>query len=499
MPTALVSVSDKTSLIPFCQGLLKLNWTLIASGGTALHLRSAGIPVRAVSDVTGTPEMLAGRVKTLHPAIYGGILARAEPQDRDELSAFGFDLIDMVIVNLYPFEKALKGPELSVEEAVELIDIGGAALIRAAAKNFSRVILACDPGDYDRILNTLTQGTLDAAFRRDLAAKGFRRTMAYDRAIAAYLGESASETLILFENQSLRYGENPHQSAELLSFNPSEGPLGGEILHGKPLSYNNLLDLDSAWRAAAGFSEPTVVIVKHLSPCGIATDDIVSRAYEKALASDPVSAFGSVIACNREIDKDTALKMKSLFIECIAAPNFSDSAYEILTQKKNLRLLRMPDQPIEPGFAYRSVLRGLLKQTIDFGDPCNASWRVVSRNHPDDVLWRDLHFAWKACQYVKSNAVVFARDSATVGIGGGQPNRVDCVKIACQRAGVKAKGAVMASDAFFPFPDSIALAAEAGIVAAIQPGGSIRDSSVIEAADEAGMILVMTGVRHFRH
>ncbi len=499
MPTAILSVSDKTGLAEFGWELVRQGWTLLATGGTARHLREAGIPVTAVSDVTGSPEILSGRVKTLHPAIHGGLLAQDRAEDRAELADLGWKMIDMVVVNLYPFESTAKNEEATAEDVIEAIDIGGVALIRAAAKNYRRVILAIHPSDYLPILEALENGTVNDRFRQALALKGFAHTAAYDRHIAEYFLGRRTDSLILYPVQDLRYGENPHQPASLWGFQPGQSPLGGTILHGKPLSYNNLLDLDAAWRAVVAFDDPAVVIVKHLSPCGIAEGEHLSAAYAGALASDPVSAFGSVIACNHVVDAWTAEKMGELFIECLAAPAFAPDALETLTRKKNIRLLEMPDRELDPLVEYRSILRGMLRQTIDRGDPVGTEWRVVTQREPTADEWRDLAFAWKACQFIKSNAVLFALNRATLGIGGGQPNRVDCVRMARERAGGRARGAVMASDAFFPFPDSVELAAEAGITAVIQPGGSIRDSLSIEAADAAGMAMVMTGVRHFRH
>lgn len=499
MPHALVSVSNKSGLVEFCQVLVSLGWELIASGGTAQHLREAGIIVTEAADYTGSPEVLGGRVKTLHPAIHAGLLARDTDSDQADLNSQGWMPIDMAIVNLYPFETAIQDAELALEDAIEMIDIGGVALTRAAAKNFKRVILASDPDDYGEILNRMKFGQLDEAYRRSLAVKGFRITAAYDRVVSDYLGGTDSEHLTLYPIQPLRYGENPHQTATLFGYQPDQTPLGGEVLQGKPLSYNNLLDLDAAWRAAVNFQAPAVVIVKHLSPCGMAVDENLADAYQKALASDPVSAFGSVIASNRKIDVATARAMGELFIECLAAPGFSPEALAVFEKKKNLRLLLMPDLALEPPFELRSVNRGLLKQSLDLGDPQETEWQTATRRQPTPGEWEDLRFAWLAIQAVKSNAIVFAKQEATVGIGGGQPNRVDCVRMACERAGSRSQGAVMASDAFFPFPDSIEIASEAGITAVIQPGGSVRDAQVIEAADQAGMAMVLTGTRHFRH
>jgi phosphoribosylaminoimidazolecarboxamide formyltransferase/IMP cyclohydrolase len=388
---------------------------------------------------------------------------------------------------------------VTLAEAIEQIDIGGVTLIRAAAKNHQRVTLVSDPGDYHWVLDELQKQGLREAQRRDLAIKGFQITTQYDARIAAYLSGQDAERLDLYPLQSLRYGENPHQSAQLFGYQPGQGPLGGRILQGKELSYNNLLDLDAAWRAVVSFEKSSIAIVKHLSPCGIASADWLVDAYERALASDPVSAFGGVIAANRVLDAETAAIVSQLFVECIIAPGFNPEALEIFAKKKNLRLVEMPDLQIEPEVEYRSITRGVLQQSVDRGDPQDVEWRVVTEIAPTPAQMDDLKFAWKACQHVKSNAIVFAREEATVGIGGGQPNRVDCVVMAAQRAGEKSHSAVMASDAFFPFADSVEKAAAAGIMAIVQPGGSIRDQESIDACNRLGLAMVFTGVRHFRH
>lgn len=500
MPWALLSVSDKRGLEAFARGLHELGWELLASGGTALRLREAGLPVEDIATYTASPEILGGRVKTLHPRVHGGILARDTAEDRADLERIGARPIDLVVVNLYPFRETVTREGVTLEEAVEQIDIGGVALLRAAAKNFARVTVVCDPEDYDAVLAELkAQGQTTLETRRRLAQKAFAHTAAYDTAIAAYLGAGSPFTLTLFPVQTLRYGENPHQKAVLYAEKPDAGPLGGRLLQGKPLSYNNLLDLDAAWRAVVSFERPTVVIVKHFSPCGIASHDNLAEAYRRALASDPISAFGGVMACNRPVDGETAQALGKHFVECIAAPEFTAEAREVLAKRKNLRLLEMPDLAVEPTWEVRSVVRGVLYQEVDLGDPDDAAWQVVTKRQPTPEEWRDLRFAWKAVQHVKSNAIVFARDEATVGIGGGQPNRVDCVRIAAQRAGERARGAVMASDAFFPFPDSVEEAAKAGITAIVQPGGSVRDQESIDAANAYGIAMVFTGVRHFRH
>jgi phosphoribosylaminoimidazolecarboxamide formyltransferase/IMP cyclohydrolase len=503
MPKAILSVHDKTGVVEFASGLARLGWTLIASGGTAKLLRDSGLPVTEVADYTGSPEILGGRVKTLHPAVHGGILARAEAADLAQLNRLGWDTIDLVAVNLYPFEETISKPGVTLGEAIENIDIGGVTLIRAAAKNHSRVTLVCDPADYPAVLAELQSGATTPATRRRLAVKGFAHTAHYDAAIHTYLsgldGQPALHVELHPVGGKLRYGENPHQDAMLYSYTPGDGALGGTVLQGKALSYNNILDLDAAWKGAASFERPTIVIVKHLSPCGIASGDTLAAAYPLALASDPVSAFGGVIAANRPFDAVTAAALGDLFIECIAAPGFEPDALAILEKRKNLRLVDMPTVKVEPLYELRSVNAGVLRQSLDLGDPAGTEWHTVTQRAPTEAERSALRFAWKACQHVKSNAIVFAKGEATVGIGGGQPNRVDCVRIAAQRAGEKSTGAVMASDAFFPFPDSVEEAARAGISAIVAPGGSVRDEQAIAAANTAGMAMVFTGVRHFRH
>lgn len=499
MPKAILSVYDKTGLVDFAQGLVDLGWDLIASGGTARLLVENNIDVTQVEDYTGSPEILDGRVKTLHPAIHGGLLARDTNADRQQLADLGWSEIDLVAVNLYPFEETIARPDVTRAQAIEQIDIGGVTLIRAAAKNSDRVTLICDPVDYERVLAFLKKGAVPQEVRYELAVKGFCQTAHYDVAISNYLSGKQAQSLMLYPVQELRYGENPHQNAILYGYSAGDSPLGGQVLQGKELSYNNILDLDVVWRAAVAFDKTTVCIVKHLSPCGIACADTLVEAYKAALASDPVSAFGGLVACNREIDADSAAAMIKIFVECVIAPAFSPEALEIFAKKKNLRLVKMPDLEIKQKEEYRSVINGMLKQDVDFGDPEGSDWRVVTERQPTEAEMESLRFAWKACQYVKSNAIVFVKGEATVGIGGGQPNRVDCVRIAAERAGEKSQNAVMASDAFFPFPDSVEEAAKVGITAIVQPGGSIRDDQSIAAADKYNIAMVTTGVRHFRH
>lgn len=510
---ALLSVYDKTGLMELAHGLVALGWGLIASGGTAVALRAAGLPVRDVAEVTGAPELLGGRVKTLHPAIHAGILARDLPADAAELAAHGIAAIDLVVCNLYPFAATVARPGVTLAEAVEQIDIGGVVLLRAAAKNFARVAVLADPGDYPAVLDALGRGEVDEATRRGLAAKAFGLTRAYDAAVESYLvgaraGSSRDDGdwpealhLTAARAQTLRYGENPHQAAALYTWQPGAGPLGGRLLGGKELSYNNLLDLDAAWRAAESFDDPAVVIVKHLSPCGLASAESAAAAFPMALASDPVSAFGGVIAANRAVDGAfvAALAAADLFVEAVIAPAFDEAALAwFAAHKKNCRLVAVDAAP-PLGVELRAVRGGLLAQTADAGDPANAVWRVAGRRPPSPEEDAALRFAWRACQHVKSNAIVLAQGTATVGIGGGLPSRVDAVRLAVDKAGARALGAVMASDAFFPFADGLEAAAAAGVTAVVEPGGSVRDDEVIAAADRLGVALVFTGVRHFRH
>jgi phosphoribosylaminoimidazolecarboxamide formyltransferase/IMP cyclohydrolase len=511
MPRALLSVYDKSGLVELARGLTALGWELIASGGTAHILDGAGVNVKTVGQVTGAPEMLNGRVKTLHPILHGAILARDSQEDYAELAAYGITPIDLVVCNLYPFREAIRRPDVSLAEALEQIDIGGVALLRAAAKNFPRVAVVCDPNDYQRVFAALKLGTLDLTARRALAIKAFAHTRDYDTAIHRYLlGSAQTEfavderlTLSLELVETLRYGENPHQEGAFYAPSGVE-MLGGALLGGnKQLSYNNLLDLDSAWRTVELFQQPTVVIVKHTSPCGIASAARADVAFRLALASDPISAFGGVIAVNQLVDANFVEALGDLFIEAIAAPNFTAEALDLLQKRrKNCRLLRI--DPLPPAeIELRSVRGGILAQTVDRGDPADAQWRVVSRRAPTEREHTALRFAWRACQMVKSNAIVLARalpeGFATVGIGGGLSSRVDAVKLALDKASERARGAVLASDAFFPFRDSVDISARAGVSAIVATGGSVRDDEVIAAADEANIALVFTGVRHFRH
>ncbi len=512
MPRALLSVYNKTDLVKFATTLIELGWDLVASGGTYQALEQAELPVTTVEQLTGQPEMLHGRVKTLHPAIHAGILAQNKEDDMAALRDAGYAPINMVVCNLYPFQETVAQMGVTLQDAIEQIDIGGVTLLRAAAKNFLRVVVVCDPADYLKVaaeLKATTEVTL--ATRRKLAVKAFAHTRDYDTAIHAFLSQDIVPSLTTItlpphlslgmqQIEVLRYGENPHQAAAYYSRLTKNGPLGGTVLGGKQLSYNNILDLDSAWRTVSSFSEPTVVVVKHLTPTGIATANTIAEAYPLALKSDEVSAFGGVIAVNRPITEEFVDSLGALFIEAIAAPSFSTNAQEKLNEgRKNCRLVQIPQPFTGNDFEIRSVHGGLLVQSADIGDPDSTVFKTVTERPPSSEELQALQFAWKAVTQVKSNAIVLAVQNATVGIGGGLPSRVDAVQLAIVKAGERARGSVMASDAFFPFPDGITAAANAGVTAVIQPGGSIRDNQVIEAANEAGIAMIFTGTRHFRH
>jgi len=499
---ALLSLSDKTGLIDFASGLHNLGVELIASGGTARAIAEAGLPVTPVADLTGFPEILGGRVKTLHPAIHGPILARDTEEHRAELAAHGLSPIDIVVCNLYPFQQTVARPGVTEAEAVENIDIGGVTLLRAGAKNFERVIVLVDPADYGWVLEALEGDGPDLEHRRRLALKAFRHTAAYDAAISNYFagrveGETTTpETLTLTAErvQSLRYGENPHQQAAFYRW-PGYEP-AFEQLQGKALSYNNLGDLHGAWGAVSEFDTPAVAIIKHANPCGLATDDDLVTAYQKALASDPISAFGSIITVNRPVDLPLVEAIGKLFVEVLAAPDFTPAALKRLNKKKNLRVMKATGAARFP-LELHTVYGGLLAQTPD--DGLVADLRRVSQRQPSEAEMVDLLFAWRVVKWIKSNAILLAKDGAIVGVGAGQMSRVDAVKLAGMKAGARAQGAVMASDAFFPFADGIEEAAQLGVTAVIQPGGSIRDDEVIAAADRLGLAMVFTGMRHFRH
>ena len=516
---ALVSVSDKSGLIDLAAALHDLNIEIVSSGGTARALREQGIPVIDVAEVTGFQEMLDGRVKTLHPAIYAGILAkRGDPAHERQLREHGMKLIDLVAINLYPFEATIARTEASLEEAIEQIDIGGPSLIRAAAKNFEGVAVLVDPGDYSTVIGELRHngGRLSRHRRLQLARKAFAHVARYDMVIAAYLERQDREgreavlpdhlDLRLFKVQDLRYGENPHQQAALYHDAEAAAPslATAKQLQGKALSFNNLLDLDSALALAKEFEQPVAVIIKHTNPCGVAVDRLLVEAYRRARDADRDSAFGGVLGVNRPVDVETAREVSASFAEAIVAPGYEEAALGILKEKKSLRLLLLEPWPAPspPDVAIRElrpIAGGVLAQECDSLDLNPDGLVVATRRPPTETEMQALRFAWKVAKHVKSNAIVLANEWATVGIGAGQMSRVDACRLAVMKAASPTRGTVLASDGFFPFRDGVDVAAAAGVTAIIQPGGSIRDPEVIQAADEAGIAMVFTGVRHFRH
>ena len=502
----LLSVTDKTGLIDFARSLTALGASLISTGGTARALRDAGIPVKDVSEVTGFPEMLDGRVKTLHPKIAGGILARRSSAEHMEaIAAHSIAPIDMIVVNLYQFEAVAAKAGSSLEELIENIDIGGPTMLRAAAKNYQDVAVVVSPDDYAAIAVELNAsgGELSLETRWRLAKQVFRTTAAYDAAISARL-DQVDEPGVLPANlalhapklMSLRYGENPHQSAALYG-RSGAGVAGAGQLQGKELSYNNLVDLDAAWQLVNEFATPAVAIIKHTNPCGCAEQATLAEAYRKALEADPVSAFGGVIGINRPVDEETAREIAKTFIEAVAAPDYSAEALAVLAARKNLRLMRVA--PGADPLVVKSISGGYLAQTADTAKLDRIQAAVKTRRAPTEEEWVALEFAWKVAKHVKSNAIVYARAGQSVGVGAGQMSRVDSVKIGAAKAVLPLAGTVVASDAFFPFPDGVEEAVKNGAVAFIQPGGSVRDEEVIAAADRLGAAMVFTGVRHFRH
>lgn len=501
---ALISVSDKSGLVDLARGLHAAGVELIASGGTATTLRQAGLPARDVSDLTGFPEILGGRVKTLHPAVHGGILARDTAEHLAELAEHGLAPMDLVICNLYPFGQTVARPDVSVAEAVEQIDIGGVTLLRAAAKNHERVLVLCDPADYDAALAAVQAGRVDGALRGRLALKAFQHTAGYEAAIASYLAGvvepdnpfPATLTTAYTRVDTLRYGENPHQAAAL--YLPAGQALPFEQLGGKEMSYNNWLDMDAAWGLAQEFAAPTVCIIKHTNPCGVASGASLAEAYPRALASDPLSAFGGIIALNRAADLALAEAMADLFVEVVIAPDYDADALERFQRKKNLRILQ-PAALAASSLALRTIEGGLLAQSPDAQIEPAAAWQVVTQRQPTAAELADLDFAWRVAKHTKSNAIVFVKDQSTVGVGAGQMSRVDSVYLAARRAGERSVGSAMASDAFFPFADGVEAAAAAGVTAVVQPGGSLRDADVIAACDRLGLAMCFTGARHFRH
>jgi phosphoribosylaminoimidazolecarboxamide formyltransferase / IMP cyclohydrolase len=514
MPRALLSVSDKSGLLSFARELRTRGWTLLSTGGTARALREAGLEVTEVSEVTGHPEIMDGRVKTLHPAIHAGLLGRrGHAGDQEQMSSLGYEPIDMVVVNLYPFRETVARTGVTVEEAIENIDIGGPSMLRSAAKNHESVWVIVDPADYERVLGGIDlPASAAAALRRELAVKVYSHTSAYDAAIAGYLSAQSGSgatglpgriDLSLTRAQPLRYGENPDQAAAFYA--EGSGSPAFRQIHGKELSFNNLLDVDAALSAVAAWEgEPVAActIIKHNTPCGLAVAPDAAEAYRKALATDPTSAFGSVIALNVEVDEAAALLMRPNFVEAIVAPAFAEDALRVLREKKNLRLLEHTATSQRGALDFKRVRGGfLVQEAMDTRFP-ETNWRVVTARAPSAEEWDDLRFAWRAVAPVKSNAIVLARGGATLGIGAGQMSRVDSSRIAVMKARdnqLDLAGAALASDAFFPFRDGVDAAAEAGIRAIIQPGGSVRDAETIQAADEHGIAMVFTGRRLFRH
>lgn len=513
---ALVSVFDKEGLVPFVRELVAMNIEILSTGGTAHLLRENDLPVVQVSDYTGFPEILNGRVKTLHPKIHGGILAlRDLTNQMDELESYDIDPIDMVVVNLYPFLKVIQKKNVDEKELLENIDIGGPTMIRSAAKNYPHVAVVTDPSQYALILKELHENDVEVTLEtsRELAVKAFQKTAHYDGIIARYLGkkfqvptETIPENLSLAFSQTyrLRYGENPHQKAGYFQDDLASEITGLEQLHGIALSYNNIVDVDAAIHLIREFTEkPTVTIIKHTNPCGVGVGDTLLEAYERAKATDPISSFGSIICVNQKLDMPLAEKLRKHFVEVLLAPDFAPAALELLQQKKKLRILKFQPKLLKGvSVTLKSALNGVLLQEVDLIDLNESALKVATKREPTEEEWKALRFAWKIAKHVKSNAIVFTNDSMTLGVGAGQMSRVDSVELAAKKAKqakLDLKGSVVASDAFFPFRDGLDAAVAAGATAVIQPGGSIRDEEVIQAADEQKVAMVFTGIRHFRH
>jgi len=536
---ALISVSDKTGIIDFARTLKDFGVEIISTGGTAKTLREAGIEVRDVSDVTGFPEMMDGRVKTLHPKIHGGLLGvRDNPEHQTAMREHSIEPIDLVVINLYPFEETVARESINLEEALEQIDIGGPAMVRSAAKNFKDVAVIVSPFFYKEIGDELAvnQGALALSTRMRLSAEAFHRTAEYDRTIFGYLGSmlprSTEDSAVISEHftieefdklqgvasklesggsfpehisllgdkkDELRYGENPHQRAALYNIGEEGGVANVELLGGKEMSFNNYVDADAAWQLVCDFEELACAIIKHTNAAGVGLGTTAEQAYRKALATDPVSAFGGIVSFNRTVDEATARALVEIFIEVVVAPDYDGGALEVLKSKKNLRLLRVNQAPQNHGLEYKQISGGMLVQTRDTHELKREDLKVVSKRAPTEDEIRALLFAWTVSKHTKSNAIVYAREGQTVGVGAGQMSRVDSVKLGAMRAQLPVRGSVLASDAFFPFRDGIDEAAKHGITAVIQPGGSMRDADVIAAADEHGLAMVFTGIRHFKH
>lgn len=509
MSRALLSVSDKRNLEPFAQALVTLGYELIATGGTYRAIEAAGIPVAKVAEVTNSPEILDGRVKTLHPHIHGAILAKRNEAHLAELQEHAIIPIDMVVGNLYPFREAVAKPDSSLADALENIDIGGPTMLRAAAKNFPAVTVVVDPDDYTMVIEKLETGGVDEAARASLALKAFAHTASYDAAISQYLEmklelpQPLQKTLELNKIEELRYGENPHQSASLWRLGSQSGPvIDADILQGKAMSFNNYNDAEAAWATLSELRSDghhICVAVKHTNPCGVAEADSLLEAYQKAHAADPVSIFGGIVAVSHEIDAELARLMSQTFLEIILAPSYSEEARSIFAKKKNLRLLQVSVDSDVTQQNIRSIAGGFLVQSPDIFALENADMHVVSERQPSAQELSDMRFAWKVCKHTKSNAIVLAQNNVTTGIGVGQVSRIWAAEQAIEHAGEQAAGSVLASDAFFPFDDVVRTAAAAGIKAVISPGGSRRDGEVIAACDELGMIMIFTGLRHFKH
>jgi len=507
---AIISVSNKTGIADFARGLKELGIEIFSTGGTKKSLEAAGVKIHSISELTGFPEILDGRVKTLHPAVHGGILARRDlPQHLSQLSQNRIELIDMVVVNLYPFVETVTKAGVSLEEALENIDIGGPTMIRSAAKNFPSVLVVVDPEDYDTILQKLRQGSIDLAYRKRLAQKAFQHVALYDTAIAQYLNEETfpeEMTIALKKARILRYGENPHQLAAFyIEQNVKQKPDGLtslEQLSGPEISFNNLLDLDAALNLLADFNDPTVAIIKHNNSCGLASHNNLAEAYRRALSGDPLAAFGGIVASNQTIDLATAKEIDKTHYDMVAAPGYDKEALELLKRKESLRLIKVAiyhPWSSQPQLDFRRVRGGFLAQTPDTLTESELKPRVVTKRQPTKAELSDLIFAWKAVKAIKSNAIVIAKDKTLLGMGAGQPSRVVSVELALKRAGDRAKDSVLASDAFFPFTDGPELAIKHGVTAIIQPGGSVRDKEVIELANKHNVTMVFTGIRHFRH
>jgi phosphoribosylaminoimidazolecarboxamide formyltransferase/IMP cyclohydrolase len=506
---AILSVSDKSGVVDFAVGLQQLGIEIFSTGGTKRTLEQHGVEVHSISELTGFPEILDGRVKTLHPAVHGGILARRElPHHLAQLSQYNIQLIDLVAVNLYPFVQTVTKANVSLQEALENIDIGGPTMIRSAAKNFPSVLVIVDPKDYGPTLEKIRQGDIDLQFRKYLAQKAFQHVAIYDTAIAQYLSQDLfpeEMTIALKKVRTLRYGENPHQQAAFyLEENVrtrSEGLASLEQLRGPEISFNNLLDTDAALDFLADFSAPTVVIIKHNNACGLACHSDLAEAYRRALAGDPVAAFGGVVASNRPVNLATAEEISKTHYDVVIAPDYEPEALRLLERKENLRILKAaPTSLVSQSYIeLRHVRGGFLAQVPDAISESELNVRTVTRRSPTDAELSDLVFAWKVVKSLKSNAIVIAKDSMILGMGAGQPSRVVSVELALKRAGKRAKGAVLASDAFFPFPDGPELAMKEGVTAIIQPGGSVRDQEVIDLANRYNVAMVFTGVRHFKH